>query len=234
MNAEELRQPKLLLFDVNETLSDMSQLSECFEAVGAPAGLVTPWFAGVLRDGFALTITGGTATFVDLAVQGLHTIFSKVQLNCTIDQAVTQVMGGFADLSLHADVAPGLRRLRAGGVRIVTLSNGSPSVAENLMQQAGLDDEVEQYLSVEGVSPWKPATAAYERALATCEVDAADAMLVAVHPWDIDGAIRAGLMAAWIDRNDGTYPDYFRPPTVRITSVEDLADKLADIFVARS
>jgi len=230
MNVEELRQPKLLLFDVNETLSDMSPLSGCFEAVGAPAGLVAPWFAGVLRDGFALTITGGTASFVDLAERGLHTAFSKVKLNCTIDQAVTQIMEGFADLSPHADVAPGLRRLRSAGVRIVTLSNGSSSVAERLLRQAGLNDTAEQYLSVEGVSPWKPAAAAYERALATCEVDAAEAMLVAVHPWDIDGAVSAGLMTAWIDRYAGTYPDYFRPPAIRVTSVEDLADKLAHLF----
>lgn len=227
MNAEEPRQPKLLLFDVNETLSDMSQLSECFEAVGAPARLVTPWFAEVLRDGFALTIAGGSATFVDLAAQGLHRSFSKVQLNCTIAQAVMQVMGGFADLSLHPDVAPGLRRLRAGGVRLVTFSNGSSTVAENLLVHAGLAGEVERFLSVEGVSPWKPAAAAYKCALATCGVDAADAMLVAVHPWDIDGAMRAGLQTAWIDRNDGTYPDYFSPWTMRATSIENLADQLA-------
>ena len=227
MNAEELRQPKLLLFDVNETLSDLSRLSENFEAVGAPADLLTSWFAGVLRDGFALTIAGGSATFVDLAAQGLHTIFSKVQLNCTTAEAVTRVMGGFADLSLHADVVPGLRRLRAGGVRIVTLSNGSSTVAENLLVRAGLAGEVERCLSVEGVSPWKPAAAAYTYALKTCDVDAADAMLVAVHPWDIDGAMRAGLQTAWIDRNDGTYPDYFSPWTVRATSIENLADQLA-------
>ena len=227
MNVEELCQPKLLLFDVNETLSDLSPLSESFEAVGAPAGLVTPWFAGVLRDGFALTIAGGSATFVDLAAQGLHRIFSKVQLNCTTTEAVTRVMAGFADLGLHPDVVPGLRRLRARGVRIVTLSNGSSTVAENLLVQAGLADDVEQFLSVEGVSPWKPAAAAYKYALATCGVDAADAMLVAVHPWDIDGAMRAGLQTVWIDRNDDSYPDYFKPSTLRATSIENLADQLA-------
>ncbi|MBC7595217.1 MAG: haloacid dehalogenase type II, partial [Kineosporiaceae bacterium] len=185
------------------------------------------WFAGLLRDGFALTVAGGSATFVDLAAQGLQRSFSKVQLNCSIAQAVAQVMEGFADLSLHADVASGLRRLRAGGVRIVTLSNGPSTVAEKLLVQAGVAGEVERFLSVEGVSPWKPAAAAYECALTTCGVDAADAMLVAVHPWDIDGAMRAGLQTAWIDRNDGMYPDYFSPWTLRATSVEDLADQLA-------
>jgi len=48
---------------------------------------------------------------------------------------------------------------------------------------------------------WKPAAAAYDYAVAECGVEALDAMLVAVHPWDIDGASRAGLATAWLDRN---------------------------------
>ena len=49
------RRPALLVFDVNETLSDMSPMGQRFEDVGAPAHLATTWFAGLLRDGFALT-----------------------------------------------------------------------------------------------------------------------------------------------------------------------------------
>jgi hypothetical protein len=41
-------------------------------------------------------------------------------------------------------------------------------------------------------------------------VEPMDAMLVAVHPWDIDGAQRAGLAGAWIDLSDGRHPSEFR------------------------
>ena len=37
-------------------------------------------------------------------------------------------------------------------------------------------------------------------------------MLVAVHPWDIDGAKRAGLRAAWVNRSGLPYPETFRDP----------------------
>lgn len=49
------RRPTLLVFDVNETLSDMSPMGQRFEDVGAPAHLAKTWFAVLLRDGFALT-----------------------------------------------------------------------------------------------------------------------------------------------------------------------------------
>jgi hypothetical protein len=47
--------------------------------------------------------------------------------------------------------------------------------------------------------------------MAACQVDPADAMLVAAHPWDTDGAHRAGLASAWIDRCGSRYSDYFLP-----------------------
>ena len=31
-------------------------------------------------------------------------------------------------------------------------------------------------------------------------------VLVAVHPWDVDGARRAGLQTAWVNRSGGAFP----------------------------
>ena len=57
------RLPAVILFDVNETLSDMSPLASRFVDAGAPAHLAATWFAALLRDGFALTAAGSTPTF---------------------------------------------------------------------------------------------------------------------------------------------------------------------------
>ena len=59
-----------------------------------------------------------------------------------------------------------------------------------------------------------------------CEVDNDEAMLVAVHPWDIDGASRAGLATAWVNRTGGPYPEYFRAPDLMAVSLTDLAHQL--------
>ena len=52
-------------------------------------------------------------------------------------------------------------------------------------------------------------------------------MLVAVHPWDIDGAARAGLATAWINRTGDPYPEYFRAPDIQVGSLTALADALS-------
>jgi 2-haloacid dehalogenase len=48
-------------------------------------------------------------------------------------------------------------------------------------------------------------------------------VLVAVHPWDIDGAARAGMRTAWLDRDGRPYPSYASGPTHRVRSLEELA-----------
>jgi len=59
-----------------------------------------------------------------------------------------------------------------------------------------------------------------------CDVDLADLLLVAVHPWDIDGAARAGLSTAWVNRTDAPYPAFFTPPTHTVSGLTDLAGLL--------
>ncbi len=220
------RPPRLLIFDVNETLSDMSPMAKRFEDVGAPAHLATTWFAGLLRDGFALTAVDSSDSFAHIAAESLRVSLHGLPLNRGAADVVSHIMDGFSALSVHADVPDGIGALGGRGIRLVTLSNGSASVAEALFDRAGIREHFERLLTVEDAGRWKPAPEAYSHALQECGVDPEEAMLVAVHPWDIDGASRAGLATAWVNRTGGPYPEYFRAPDLMAASLTDLADQL--------
>ena len=218
----------VVVFDVNETLSDMVPLGRRFADVGAPELTARIWFASLLRDGFALAVAGDSATFATLGSAALRTVLTGTPLTRDLDAAVDHVMAGFMELGVHADVPEGVRALTAAGLRLATLSNGSAAVAERLLTSAGLRGEFERLLSVEDAGVWKPARGAYEYAARTCEVSPSDMMLVAVHPWDIDGAARAGMQTAWIDRDGRPYPGYFATPTHTVSSLPELAQQLGD------
>ncbi len=225
MSAQE--RPEVIVFDVNETLSDMSPMRQVFEDVGAPGHLAATWFASVLRDGFALTVVGESASFVDLGTAALRTLLDPAALDRSQDDAVEHVMTGFRNLPVHPDVPPGIEALAEAGLRMVTLSNGSAEVGRSLLERAGLDQHLEAFLSVADVGIWKPAPRAYQHALARCGAKAHDAMLVAAHPWDVDGAHRAGLRTAWLDRDGRSYPSSFSSPDVIATDLVDLADQVS-------
>lgn len=217
---------RVVVFDVNETLSDMAPLAQRFADVGAPPALATLWFAALLRDGFARTAAGESERFVVLADGELRVVLHGVALDRPLDDAVAHILDGFMALSCHRDVPVGVHALRRRGLRLVTMSNGAAAVAEKLLGDAGLRDAFEHVLSVEDAGVWKPAPGSYRYVAQVCGVDPAELLMVAVHPWDLDGAARAGLRTAWVNRSGGPYPTWCRPPDHVVPSLEGLAAAL--------
>ncbi len=220
------RPADVVVFDVNETLSDLSVMAQRFEEVGADGRLATAWFAGLLRDGIALAAAGASEKFATIARENLLVLFGGLELGLDNAKAADHVLEGFLGLDVHPDVAAGVRALAGAGMRLVTLSNGAVGVADGLLGRAGVRDAFESLLSVEDAGVWKPAPASYEYAARHCGVAPGRMMLVAVHPWDIDGAARAGMQTAWVSRDGGRYPAYFRSPDRTATGIDDLAAQL--------
>ncbi|MFD5278498.1 haloacid dehalogenase type II [Pseudarthrobacter sp. NPDC058362] len=221
-----MTRPAAILFDVNETLSDMAPMADRFAEVGAAPGAAKLWFAALLRDGFALTAAGENPAFADVGASVLRGLLRGEELDRGLDAAVQHIMDGMSALELHPDVVPGIGALKAGGFRLATLSNGSTALADKLFSNAGVRDDVEQLLSVTDAPAWKPDARAYRYAAGQLGVDVSELLLVAVHPWDIHGASSAGAQTAWINRSGGAYPDHFRPADHTVRALPELAEVL--------
>ena len=205
------------IFDVNETLSDLAPMGTRFAEVGLPPTAAQLWFTALLRDGIGVAAAGGLVRFADAARGVLAPMLPGDP------DAVEHVMAGFLELPVHSDVPAGVRALRAAGHRLATLSNGAAEVAVGLLGRAGIRDQFEALLSVEDAGVWKPAGAAYLYAADRLGIRPAEATLVAVHPWDLDGAARAGLRTAWINRTGAAYPAHLTSPERTVRTVGELA-----------
>lgn len=173
----------VVVFDVNETLSDLTPLRRRLVDVGLPGGRLEAWFAGVLRDGFALAAAGDARPFGEIAAGNL----ASGSLGVT-PEAAAHVLAGFVELDVHPDVPAGMRELAASGYRLVTLTNSSATMSEAMLARAGVLELLEHRLSVEDAGRWKPAVQAYDYAAQVCGVEPGELVLVAVHPWDVHGA----------------------------------------------
>jgi 2-haloalkanoic acid dehalogenase type II len=139
-----MSRPTFVLFDVNETLSDLQPLRARLEEVGAPGQLLELWFASTLRDGFALTAAGAYADFRTVALGVLRGQLAHVEaLRGDAGEVAEHIVAGFGELDVHPDVPDGVRRLANAGVRMATLTNGAAEVAEKLLERAGLSELVE-------------------------------------------------------------------------------------------
>lgn len=217
-----------VFFDVNETLTDLRFLEPQMVSLGLNSSDLDMWFARVLRDAFALTVTEGSASFFDMGSELLGEMVRSAGGRAD-PLEISRVVKAMAELPPHHDVGEGLSECHAAGLSLFTLSNGSTAAAEFLLDHLGIRHLVSDCLSVAGEALWKPSSGAYEFGLTRAGVDAAQSVLVAVHPWDVHGARNAGMHAVWVNRGGGEYPSYFTPPSGEIPSLRSLATAVKNI-----
>lgn len=73
---------------------------------------------------------------------------------------------------------------------------------------------------------WKPAPEAYHHVLDRQGLPPERSALLAVHPWDVQGAIHAGLAGAWVNRSGASYPEALDGPTVEGRSFGEAVEAL--------
>ena len=215
-----------VLLDVNETLFPIDPfVRQHFEDVGLYPQQVPRWFAMVLRDGFAAATTGGFAAFHDIAAHHAAALARTVGLDDP-DAVAEDVLSGFDEVAPHPDVAEALDLLVDAGVTVATFTNGTAETTRDFLDRAGLSDRVTATLDVGGAGVWKPHGDAYRYALGVLDATAETTAMIAVHPWDVQGAIAAGMVGAWVNRDDEVYPGYFAPPTVEGHDLVEVAKAL--------
>ncbi|KQS66620.1 HAD-IA family hydrolase [Modestobacter sp. Leaf380] len=201
--------PRVVAFDVNETLLDLAPVRDALVAHGVPGELFGTVFSRTLGTGFAAATAGTWCSFREAFDAALTQL---TDLSAADRSGVADAFGG---LSPHPDVAPALQLLADAGVRAVTLTHGAPGVAEAGLARGGVDHLVERSLSSEAIRAWKPAREVYLWAAGVCDVVPADLALVAVHAWDVHGAQQAGLTGGWAARAERRHAAVFGEPHVR-------------------
>jgi 2-haloacid dehalogenase len=212
--------PEVVAFDVNETLLDLAPVRAALVEAGEPESLLRTVFARTLLTGIAATATGTWCRFREAFDAAL------AQESGLSGDRRLRIADAFGELAPHPDVEPALRTLTEAGVRVVTLTHGSPGVAEAGLARGGVSPLVERSLSSEVIRAWKPSREVYLWAAGTCDVAPDRMALVAAHGWDVLGAQRAGLTGAWFPRSERTYPAVYEQPHVAADDLRAAVDAL--------
>lgn len=217
--------PLTLVFDLNETLLDLSALDPLFVDAFGDKATRRVWFAQMLQLAMSATIVGSYAPFGEIARVALEMTARKrgVALD---EERKRRILGGMSALPAHGDVAEGLRRLREAGYRLAVLTNSTETVARAQLEAAHLDGFFPSVLSVDPVRRFKPAPETYAYAARSLGVAPADLMLVAAHDWDVAGAMHAGLAAAFVARHGTALNTLEAAPAIVAPSVREVADAI--------
>lgn len=144
------------------------------------------------------------------------------------DAQKTELLDVYKSLPAFKDVKPGLAALKEAGVKLYAFSNGTVEAQEMLLEQAGLRDYFIDLVSVDDLKTFKPNPGAYAHFLRQAGSGGADAWLISSNPFDVIGAISAGMRSAWVKRSDtAVFDPWGISPTAQVQNIEQLIDVIA-------
>lgn len=189
--------PKVLFFDVNETLLDMTIAKAHVGSILSDPEAADLWFTTTLQYSLVMSVSDQYAEFSEIGAATLQMIARKKGIDLS-DTAAKETLSPMRSLPPYPDVKPALECLKARGWQMAVLSNSSQSGVKSQMAHAGLEYFFERQLSVESVKKFKPHADVYQWAAKEMNVKPAECMLVAAHGWDVAGAEWAGWQTAFI------------------------------------
>ncbi|WP_375259183.1 haloacid dehalogenase type II [Citreimonas sp.] len=193
------RDPSTLVFDVNETLLDLTTLEPVFGRIFANAAVMREWFAQLILYSEAMTLAGQYAPFGELAGSALRMV-GETQGIPVSDADVEDLKAHIVAMPALPDVVPALEKLRDAGFRLVTLTNSAPGPSPTPLERAGLAVFFDRSFSVHEVGRFKPAPECYRLVAEELGVEPQDLCMIACHHWDVLGAQAIGCAGAFVTR----------------------------------
>ena len=217
-----------IAFDVYGTLIDThGVVSRLQEIVGANAKEFSQtWRDKQLEYSFRRALMQNYESFAVCTSQALDytCAFHKVSLT---DEQKAELLGIYRVLPAFSDVQEGLTQLKNNGFRLFAFSNGKSDALEMLLDNASIRDLFLGIVSTDDLKSFKPNPAVYSHFLRKSEASGDSAWLVSSNPFDVIGAISAGMKAAWVQRSQETVFDPWGiDPTITVGSPGELYDKI--------
>ena len=217
-----------LAFDVYGTLIDThGVVAKLEEIVGDRAkDFSSTWRDKQLEYSFRRGLMQNYQNFAICTRDALDFTCERYAVDMTAGQKQA-LLDVYRELPAFDDVEDALADLAARDCRLFAFSNGSAEAVETLLSAAGIRDRFLGVVSCDDLRSFKPNPAVYAHFLRQAQASGDAAWLISGNPFDVIGAISAGMHAAWVRRTeDSIYDPWGIEPTVTVSNLRELADRI--------
>lgn len=215
----------LIVFDVNETLLDLETMEPTFRRIFGDRSAMRLWFDDLILYSAALTVAGCYVPFTDIgsAVMKMLADTRGIRISDADRKELTEK---FSTMPPYPEVPAALRKLRAAGFRLFTLTDNLLEVQTRQLEHGGIVDLFERRFSADGIKHHKPSREAYGYVEKELGAKPSQLCLIACHTWDTLGAVAAGWQAALIRRPGNDVLGVGPQPQIVGNDLNDVAGQL--------
>lgn len=219
---------KMLFFDINETVLDITPLKSFVNGY-FNQNIYELWFSKLLHYSLVSTVTGKFKDFSLLAADAMDSM--SVSKGFPIDNSISEKLCNIlSSLPAYPDVENTLIQLKEKGFLLVALSNSSNRLLERQLVNANINHLFDKRISVEDFGFYKPHIMVYNKVAESLDASPQSCMLIASHDWDIYGALCAGWKTTFIQRSQHSQYILSEKPDWEIADLRILTEKVVDQY----
>ena len=218
-----MKNVKAIIFDAYGTLFDVNSAAEkCKDKIGDKwESFANFWRTTQLEYTWLRSLMKRHKDFWQITEDSLD----KSMKAFSIDPSMkNELMNLYKVLSPFKEVPETLKKLKGKNFKLAILSNGTPSLLDELVKSNNLDKLFDDIFSIEEVGIYKPDSRVYILPIKKYKIKNSEVMFLSANTWDVSGGGNYGYQSIWVNRNNNIFDNLDFNPSNQIKDLTELVN----------
>ena len=214
---------KAIIFDAYGTLFDVNSAAEkCKDKIGNKwENFTNYWRTTQLEYTWLRSLMNRHKDFWQVTEDSLD----KSMKAFKIDNSMRgELLNLYKTLSTFPEVKEVLNNLKEKNYKLAILSNGTPSLLNELVKSNNLNNIFADIFSIEEVKIYKPDSRVYDLPINKYQIQENEVAFLSANTWDVSGGGNYGYNAVWVNRNNNIFDNLDYQPKHQVKQLGELLD----------
>ena len=209
---------KAIIFDAYGTLFDVNSAAEkCKDKIGDKwEGFANFWRTTQLEYTWLRSLMDRHKDFWQITEDSLDKSMKTFQIDSSMRDELLDL---YRALSPFKEVNETLKTLKEKKFKLAILSNGTPSLLDELVKSNHLENLFDDIFSIEQVGVYKPSSRVYDMPIKKYNINKSEVVFLSANTWDVSGGGNYGYQAIWVNRNNNVFDNLDFKPKLEIKNL---------------
>ena len=214
---------KAIIFDAYGTLFDVNSAAEkCKDKIGNKwEGFANYWRTTQLEYTWLRSLMKRHKDFSQVTEDSLDKSMKAYEIDSSLKNELLDL---YKILSPFKEVPEVLKSLKEKDFKLAILSNGTPSLLDELVKSNNLENIFNDIFSIEEVGVYKPDSKVYDLPIKQYQIQTNEVAFLSANTWDVSGGGNYGYNSIWVNRNNNTFDNLDYVPKHQIKDLGMLLD----------
>ena len=214
---------KAIIFDAYGTLFDVNSAAEkCKDKIGNKwEGFANYWRTTQLEYTWLRSLMNRHKDFWKITEDSSDKSMKAFNIEKSMKN---ELLNLYKILSTFPEVKNVLNNLKENNYKLAILSNGTPTLLNQLVKSNDLDKIFDDVFSIEEAGIYKPNSKVYDIPIKKYQIQKNEILFLSANTWDVSGGGNYGYNAIWVNRSNNVFDKLDYTPKYEVKNLKELLD----------